>query len=231
MDTFENHVVVVVGATGGLGSLISRRLAQEGASLLLVGRDADRLAALGDIGTLLSADIRKPDAGERVVQTALDTFGRIDGVVFAAGIVAFGSAIDTPDDVLIDVFTTNTLAPIRFLRAAAPSLAESGQANRNPFFATISAVVAEQPMAGMAAYSASKAALTAFDTAAARELRRSGFRVLDIRPPHTETGLATRPTHGEAPRLPEGLSADSVAERIVRALRDGERDMPSSAFA
>ncbi len=229
--TFEDRVVVVVGASGGLGSLIARRLGEQGASLLLVGRDADRLAALGDVGTVFCADIRKPDAGERVVRTALDTFGHIDGVVFAAGIVAFGSAVDTPDEVLIDIFTTNTLAPIRLLRAAAPSLVESSELGRTPFFATISAVVAEQPVAGMAAYSASKAALTAYDAAAARELRRSGLRVLDIRPPHTETGLATRPRHGEAPRLPEGLSADSVAERIVIALRDGERDLPSSAFA
>lgn len=228
---FADRVFVVVGANGGLGSRISRLLAEQGASLLLVARDSQRLAALSDIGSVVSLDIRKSDAAKRVVVAALESFGRIDGVVFAAGIVAFGSAVDTPDDVLIDVFTTNALAPIRLLRAAAPSLIESAKQGRDPFFCTISAVVAEQPVAGMAAYSAAKAAMTAYDTAAARELRRSGLRVIDVRPPHTETGLATRPRHGEAPRLPEGLSADSVAERIVRALRDGERDVPSSAFA
>jgi cyclic-di-GMP-binding biofilm dispersal mediator protein len=228
---FADRVFVVVGANGGLGSRISRLLAAQGASLLLVARDSQRLAALSDIGSVVSLDIRKSDAAKRVVGAALETFGRIDGVVFAAGIVAFGSAVDTPDDVLIDVFTTNALAPIRLLRAAAPSLIESAEQGRDPFFCTISAVVAEQPVAGMAAYSAAKAAMTAYDTAAARELRRSGLRIIDVRPPHTETGLATRPRHGEAPRLPEGLSADTVAERIVRALRDGERDVPSSAFA
>ncbi len=227
----EDRVIIVVGASGGLGAPICRLLAAQGASLLLVARDEGRLAALQELGTVLALDIRKADAAQRVVTVAHETFGRIDGVVFAAGIVAFGTAIDTPDEVLIDVFTTNTLAPIRLLRAAAPALTESAQRGHDPFFCTISAVVAEQPVAGMAAYSAAKAAMTAYDTAAARELRRSGLRVLDARPPHTETGLATRPRYGEAPRLPEGLSADHVAERIVRALLNGERDLPSSAFA
>jgi cyclic-di-GMP-binding biofilm dispersal mediator protein len=228
---FADRVIIVVGASGGLGAPISRLLAAKGASLLLVARDEQRLAALQDVGTVLAVDMRKADAGQRVVAAAQETFGRIDGVVFAAGIVAFGSAIDTPDEVLIDVFTTNTLAPIRLLREATPSLLESAEQGHDPFFCTISAVVAEQPVAGMAAYSAAKAAMTAYDAAAARELRRMRLRILDARPPHTETGLATRPRYGEAPRLPEGLSADTVAERIVRALVDGERDLPSSAFA
>jgi short-subunit dehydrogenase len=82
----------------------------------------------------------------------------------------------------------------------------------------------------MAAYSAAKAGLTAFDAALATELRRRRIRVLDVRPPHTETGLATRPVAGEAPRLPQGLDPDAVAERVVRALADDERDLPSTAF-
>ena len=157
--------------------------------------------------------------------------GGLDGVVVASGVVAFGSALDTPDEVLVDVFTINTLAPIRLLRAAGEYLTASASAGNDPFFATISAVVAEQPMAGMAGYSASKAALSAYDAAAARELRRARVRVLDIRPPHTETGLAQRPVHGEPPRLPAGLVPDAVAARIVSAIKDGERDLPSTAFA
>lgn len=86
-------------------------------------------------------------------------------------------------------------------------------------------------MPGMAAYSAAKAALMAYDAAAARELRREGIRLVDARPPHTETGLATRPLSGQAPRLPEGLAPDVVASRIVDAIVAGEKDLPSTAFA
>jgi len=83
----------------------------------------------------------------------------------------------------------------------------------------------------MAAYSAAKAALMAYDAAAARELRREGIRLIDARPPHTETGLATRPLAGQAPRLAEGLSPDAVAQRIVDAIANGDKDLPSTSFA
>jgi short-subunit dehydrogenase len=222
--------ILVAGASGGLGSAISRLLAAEGALLTLVARDRARLDALGLDAVAVSSDLRKPTSAGQVVGRAVLAHGGLDGVVVASGVVAFGSALDTPDEVLVDVFTANTLAPIRLLRAAADHLTASAAAGNDPFFAAISAVVAEQPTVGMAGYSASKAALSAYDAAAARELRRVRVRVLDIRPPHTETGLARRPVHGVPPRLPAGLDPEAVAARIVTAIKDGERDLPSTAF-
>lgn len=222
--------ILVAGASGGLGSAISRLLAADGALLTLVGRDLARLDALGLDAVSVPSDLRKPASAGQVVGRAVREHGSLDGVVVASGVVAFGSAVDTPDEVLVDVFTINTLAPIRLLRAAAEHLTASAAAGNESFFASISAVVAEAPMAGMAGYSASKAALSAYDAAAARELRRARVRVLDIRPPHTETGLAQRPVHGDPPRLPTGLDPEAVAARIVSAIKDGERDVPSTAF-
>jgi cyclic-di-GMP-binding biofilm dispersal mediator protein len=73
--------------------------------------------------------------------------------------------------------------------------------------------------------------LSAFDAAAGRELRRARIRLVDARPPHTETGLATRPIAGSAPVLPTGLDPDAVAERIVTAIEADERDLASTAFS
>lgn len=231
MTSLEGLSVLVVGATGGLGAPIARRLAVAGAVLTLMARDADRIAALELDGTPVAGDLRDPLTAQRAVETAVRAHGHLDGVVIASGIVAFGPAADLSDDVLVDLFTVNTLGPIRVLQAAAPHLAASAEQGRSPFVVTLSAVVAEQPTAGMAAYSASKAALSAFDAAAGRELRRAGIRVVDARPPHTETGLAGRPAAGEAPRLPVGLDPDAVAARIVAAITDDERDLPSGAFS
>ena len=94
----------------------------------------------------------------------------------------------------------------------------------------ISAVVAERPMPRMAAYSASKAAQSAIAVALRTELRRSRVDVYDVRPPHTETGLATRPRSGTAPALPPGLDPADVARRIVDALAAGEQDLAAEAF-
>ena len=150
-----------------------------------------------------------PGAAEKVVQRAVEHHGRLDGVVFAAGAVAFGAATETPDQVLVDLFTLNTLAPIRLLRAHCRTCSPRRPRGGSPFVVHISAVVAETPMPGMAGYSASKAGLAAFDAAAARELRRSRIRLIDARPPHTETGLADRPLSGTAPRLPHGLDPEA----------------------
>lgn len=230
MTDLTDRSVIVVGATGGLGHPIARALAAAGCRLTLVGRDAERVRAAGVAGLAVGADVRKPASAPLIVEAAQAEYGGIDGIVYAAGAVAFGAVDETPDEVMIDLFTLNALAPIRLLRAALPALRASAEAGREPFVAHISAVVAEQPQAGMAAYSASKAALMGYDAAAARELRREGIRLVDVRPPHTETGLAQRPLAGTAPRLPQGLEPQQVADRIVAALRDGEKDVPSSAF-
>ena len=231
MPDIKDRSVIVVGASGGLGAPIARRLADAGARLTLVGRDEQRLRAMGVPGEVLTLDVRKAASASAIVEAAVAANGGVDGLVNAAGGVAFGAVGDTPDDVIIDLFTLDTLAPIRLLRAALPALRASAADKRDPFVVHVSAVVAEQPMPGMAAYSAAKAALMAYDAAAARELRREGIRLVDARPPHTETGLATRPLSGTAPTLPEGLSPDAVAQRIVDAIVSGEKDLPSTCFS
>ena len=230
MTSLTDRSVIVVGATGGLGLPIAHALAAEGCRLTLVGRDAERIRATGVPGVAVGVDVRKAASAAHIVDVAMVEQGGIDGIVYAAGAVAFGAVDETPDEVMIDLFTLNALAPIRLLRAALPALRVSAAAGHEPFVAHLSAVVAEQPQAGMAAYSASKAALMGYDAAAARELRREGIRLVDVRPPHTETGLAQRPLAGTAPRLPQGLDPQQVADRVVAALRDGEKDVPSSAF-
>lgn len=223
--SLDGASVVVVGASGGLGRHIARQLADCGALLTLAARDRTALESLGFDAPVVAADIRDAEAGTAIVDAAISARGRIDGVVNAAGVVAFGSLADTGDDVIEDLFLTNVLGPLWLMRAAIPALTES-----RGFIANISAVVAEQPLPGMAAYAASKAALTAADRALTRELRAAGITVTDARPPHTETGLAERPIAGTAPKLREGLQPEAVAARIVAAIRAGEREVPAEAF-
>ena len=217
---------MVTGASGGIGRHIAKQLAEAGARLTLAARDRDALESLGIDATVVSADLRDAEAGRTIVAAALAANNTLDGLVNAAGVVAFGSLADTSDEVIEDLFLTNVLGPLWLMRAAIPALTES-----RGFIANISAVVAEQPLAGMAAYAASKAALTAADRALTRELRAAGITVTDARPPHTETGLADRPISGIAPRLREGLRPEDVARRIVTAIIVGEREIPAEAFS
>lgn len=216
--------ILVAGASGGLGSRISSELDARGASLTLVARDGDRLAGLGVSGARVPADLRLPDEAERVVAAAHEAHGRLDGVVNAAGVVAFGSVDETDPDTVEELFLSNAFLPVFLFGAALRRMSEGGT------IVNLSGIVAEQPVAGMAAYSASKAAISSWMAAVRREVRRKGISVIDARPGHTETGLADHPIAGTAPSFPQGHDPDAVARRIVQAIVEDERDLPPDAF-
>ncbi|CAB4563312.1 unannotated protein [freshwater metagenome] len=204
-----------MGATGALGSLIATELRDRGAVVLGAGRH----------GPDVVCDLRDVDAGHAVVRGALGTQGRLDGVVNAAGIVAFGDLVGTDPVVVEELFLVNALGPLWLAQAVLPTLAE-----RRGFFANISGVVAEQSLANMVPYCASKAAVSHAMPGLRREARRSGVHVLDARPPHTETGLAGRAIAGTAPTFPQGLDPAAVARRIVEAIVADEAELASGAF-
>lgn len=217
--------VLVAGATGGLGSAIAADLAGRGAVLTLVGRDRQRLTALAVPGHKVALDLRDPQACEEAVAAAYDSAGRLDVVVNAVGVVAFGAVAELSSDIMEELFMTNTFVPIMLARAALGSMSDGG------VIVNISGVIAEQGLAGMAAYGASKAAVRSFDEALAREARRRKIRVIDARPPHTETGLASRPIAGQAPKMPVGLDPAHVAAIICDAIAGDAVDLASGAFA
>jgi cyclic-di-GMP-binding biofilm dispersal mediator protein len=216
--------VLLAGATGGLGQAIGAGLALRGAALTLVSRSVDR-GAPNLPGARVALDLRSPEACAAAVAAAVDHCGHLDVVVNAVGVVAFGPVAELSVDTMEELFLTNTFVPIMLARAALPLLRPNGA------LVNISGVIAETNLPGMAAYGASKAAVRAFDQALAREARRRDVRILDARPPHTETGLADRPIAGSAPRMPLGLAPELVAKVICDALESGVSDLPSTAFA
>ena len=205
---------LVFGATGGFGGEVARSLAARGATVAVSGRDPERLAHIAAEvnGPARAGDVTAPGVPDELVAWAATEMGGLDVVVMAAGAVAFGPVAELTDDVLRAVMDLDLIAPIQVARAAANTLGEGG------VIVQVSAIVADQPMAGLAAYSAAKAGLTAFDVAFRREMRR--VRALDARPPHMETGLATRPIAGAAPGLAAGADPREYADALVAAIAE-----------
>ena len=116
-------IIAVVGATGGLGSAIATALRSSGATVITVGRST---------GSDVHLDIRDAGGGDALVEHVHITYaGRLDGVVIAAGIVAFGDVADTDDVVVEELLLTNAMGPLWLARRVAPLLAEwalSGEA-------------------------------------------------------------------------------------------------------
>lgn len=216
---FAQKIALVAGGTGGLGALIATELRARGCIVTTVSRAPSSDAAH------ISADLRSPEAISAVMSSIVERHGGVDIVVNAMGVVAFGTVDTTSIDTIEELFLTNTFAHI-FLMKEALKCARQGSV-----LVGISGVIAEQNLPGMATYGASKSAVRSFNEALTREARRSGIRVIDARPPHTETGLSSRAIAGDPPKFPVGLDPTKVAQRIVRAIADGETDLPSTAFA
>jgi short-subunit dehydrogenase len=220
--------ILVLGGSGVLGSAIARELAGRGSLVMLAGRDATRLQQrASEIGPNIPSvlfDLRVASHATHVVETASRLLEGLDGIVNAAGVVAFGPLSDLSDAVLDDLVAADLVGPLRVARTALAYLDRG-------FIVNITGVVAEKPVANMTAYSAVKAGLSAASAALGRELRRQGIHVLDARPPHTETGLATRPIAGAAPSMPHGLDPAEVAATIVDGLAAGRRELPAEAFS
>lgn len=216
--------VLVAGASGGLGRAIAADLHGRGARLTLVARRPEGLERIPVPGARLPIDLRTPEGCEAACDAAVAHAGGLDVVVNAVGVVAFGPVAELSIDVMEELFLTNTFVAVMLARAAMARLRPGGA------IVNLSGVVAERNLPGMAAYGASKAAVRAFDEALAREARRVGVRVLDARPPHTETGLAERAIAGTPPRMPAGRPPEAVARTICDALERGDEELPGAAF-
>lgn len=225
--TVAGRRVLVIGGSGVLGSAIAKELKNHQATVMLAGRDAARLHAkateLGPDVHSVVCDLTVDSHITHGITTAVTTMGGLDGLVNAAGVVAFGPLADISSAALDRMVAVNLMGPLKTIRAALPHLEEG-------FIVNITGVVAETPIAGMAAYSAVKAGLSSATLAIGRELRRQRIHVLDARPPHTETGLSGRAIDGVAPVMPKGLDPQHVAGVIVSGLVSGKRELPAAAF-
>lgn len=211
---------LVAGASGALGSGIAAALHERGARVVVGGR---RRAPLDDLAARVGTDPVLFDAVDgdscrRAVTEAVDQLGGLDLIVVAVGVAAFGPAVEADAAVVDELFAVNVLGPMSLVRAAAPALAESERGR----VTVLSAILADLPTNQMGEYSATKAALSAWLEVLRRENRRR-FGVLDVRPPHLDTGLETRALAGQPPALPEPRPAGEVVAAVVAALEDDAR--------
>lgn len=227
MTELAGSTILVIGANGGIGRSLCARLAAAGATVVGTTRSAANLPALESFtSTQLALDLSDSDSIAAFLDDIESAQMPLTGIIVAAGVVGFGNAVDVPAAGFDQLMAVNAIGPIHVLSALAAVVGQAGDG----FIVTLSGVIAEAPMAGLSAYSASKAALHAFTVAAGREFRRLGVRLVDARPGHTESGLATRALFGEAPNFGAGLTTDAVADRIVAAIVNDEKDLPSGAF-
>src|SRR5450755_3722307 len=190
--SLQNMVVVITGASAGIGRALAEALSPLGAKLTLAARRLDRLtelnAKLGGQHQIIEADVSKPEDCKRLIDEAHAHHGRIDTVVCNAGYGLAKSVIDTTADELRRIFETNLFGTTDTIRAAVPIMLQ--QPERDGYrgqIMIVSSAVARRGLPFFGAYSATKAAQLSISEALRVELKPSGIAVTSVHPVGTET--------------------------------------------
>jgi short-subunit dehydrogenase len=217
-------VVVITGASMGIGEAIAKAFVERGASVVLLSRDAARAeAARTRVGFVertiaLSCDVRNREEIDRVIGLTLHHFHRIDVWINNAGHGLLDSIASMDMPSCRELFETNFFGTVEAMQAVIPVMQHQGSGT----IINISSVAGHIPLPYHASYSASKFAMNAVGKAARIELQSSGIDVMTVCPGFVRTDFAANAVKGHdiktiRPASQRGISA----QRVARATLEG----------
>ena len=239
---FVDKVVLITGGSRGLGLVLARQLAQDGARLVLLARDAEELErALGDIRNevpdvdvmAVQTDVRKRYDVERAVALVIERFGRVDAVINNAGVIQVGPIDHMAPSDYDDAMNTHFWGPLHVSLAAIPYMRRQGGGR----IVNISSIGGRIAVPHLVPYSASKFALTGFSEGLRAELARDNITVTSVYPGLMRTGSpvnaqfkgrrsAEYTWFAMADSLPGlTISAERAANQILMACRRGDAEL------
>ena len=225
-------VVVVTGASSGIGRATARLLAADGARLVLASRSAEALAeagaeceAAGAAVLVTPTDVRRAPAVEALLDAAVARFGRVDAVVHAAAVLAYGRFEDVPADVFDEVQNTNITGTANVARSALRVFREQGGGR----LVVLGSVIGKVAAPYMGPYTTSKWAIHGLVRVLQIEARRTpGVQVTLVSPGGVNTPIYTLAGNyaGRVGRPPPPVDPpEKVARAIVRALDRPRREV------
>ena len=215
-DRLKGQVALITGASRGIGAAIAKRLADEGANLILTARDEKSLHKLRrelSSPKILThpCDIRDPHSVDQLFRSTRSEFKQIDILINNAGIAHPNLPVDQlPYPTWKDVFATNVDGTFLITQAALGLMKRGGTIVNNL------SIAATRVFAGSAAYNASKHAALGFTNTLREELRPKGLRVIGLLPGATDTDIWNT-LWPQAPRK-KMMSAGTVAQIVVEAI-------------
>ena len=206
-----SRAVIVTGAGTGIGAAVARRLARDGASVVLVGRRRDPIerVAAAISQTFVVADASTEEGVERIVAATVDAHGGIDGLVLNAGVMLPGTVAEASVDDWRATLDVNLTGPFLLARAALPQLLE-----RQGSVVSVASIAALRAGPGMAAYCASKAGLVLLTQCLAVEHGAAGLRANVIAPGWVRTEMADEEMDEFGG--PRGLDREAAYAEITR---------------
>lgn len=227
---FADKVVLVTGASRGIGRAVALAFAREGARLVLAARSAEHLAQvekevreLGSVAVSVPTDVTDHDAVTALVDTVITRFGRIDVLVNNAGIGKVGTIDSTAfADNVGQTLRASLFGAIDVTQRVLPIFRQQ----RSGAIVNMSSVMGRKAFARFGSYAIVMHAVSAFSDGLRHEVIGSGIQVSVIYPALTATDLLRDATEAEMPppfRHMTPLSVDAVARAVVSAVRHGKR--------
>src|SRR5215472_342368 len=228
----RDQVVVITGASMGIGEALARAFLAEGARVVLSSRDLARLeearSRVGDLDRTMAiaCDVRERSQIDALASGAKNRFGKVDIWINNAGYGLLDSVASMSMEECRALFETNLFGAIECMQVVTPRFKAQGGGT----IINISSIVGHLPVPHMSAYCASKHALNAISEAARLELGPSGIRVISVCPRRIRTNFGANTVQGsEGKRLGEtmqqGISPGRCAQAILRGYLRGTREI------
>ena len=217
-------VVVVTGASMGIGEAIARLFAEQGARIVLLSRDSSRAESartrigFPDRTAAFACDVRHSEEIDRVLALTLHHFQRIDVWINNAGHGLLDSVSQMEMSACHEMFETNLFGAVAAMQKIIPVMRQQGGGT----IINISSVAGHIPLPFHAAYSATKFALNAIGKAAAVELKKDGIHVLTVCPGYVRTAFSENAVRGNELKKVRPNSVRGITpERVARATLNG----------
>ncbi len=187
---FHSKLILITGATGGLGKEMVKSFSKEGAKLVLTDKNKDSLQTIRDayqnsvVGTI-AADLLTGEGCKTLVESTLSAYGVPDVLINNAGIASLGKFCDTPEEKWESILSLNILAPMRITYPLLQKMIK----RKSGYIVNISSVAGLTAVPGLLAYSTSKFAIKAFGEALYHEVKESGIFVSNLYPFFTDTPI------------------------------------------
>jgi short-subunit dehydrogenase len=229
----QGKVVVVTGASMGIGEEVARTFLRQGASVVLASREQGRVEearqriGAGEHNSMaVACDVRDRSQIDNLIQQTMQRFGRIDVWVNNAGYGLVGSVEKMDMEECRRMFDTNLFGAVECMQAVIPIM----KRQRSGAIINISSVAGHIAVPYMAAYGATKHALNCFSKAARLELRDAGIDVITICPGYVNTSFNKNAVRGQderqiASNLKRGITSQRVAEAVLRAYQERSREV------